>query len=61
MPLSDHMQEHWNQLNEVPMSRWLAPHQTDSEQRRLHMLGNLVVPQQASLAFEILMGMVGKL
>ncbi len=51
LPLDTFFAERFNELNELPMHIWLnekAPN--DEEKERLHLLGNVVVPQCARLA-----------
>ena len=53
-PLSKHLQEVWNEPNAVPMDRWLVQSVSQDDRRRLHQLGNCVVPSMAALAMDIL-------
>ena len=53
-PLSKHLHEVWNEPNAVPMDRWLVHSVSQDDRRRLHQLGNCVVPSMAALAMDIL-------
>ena len=44
----------WNPLNEVPLHQFLVPSVDEETKKRLAVLGNLVVPPQASLAAAVL-------
>lgn len=48
----------WNPLNRLPMSGWLCEHRDEEDKERMRQCGNLVVPQQATYAWKILMDMV---
>ncbi len=50
----------WNKQAEVPLEQWLL-HEKPSlpDSRRLHTLGNIVIPQCAELAMQIIASMPG--
>ena len=56
-PCDDHCVSRWNPLNEKPMHKWLDPEKQDADSERMKMLGNQVVPAQATLAFETILKM----
>ena len=42
----------WNVGSSVPMEHWLTATQSENDRWRLHALGNVVIPQQASTALQ---------
>lgn len=60
MALGDHLQRPWNKWNQVPMSTWLKTKQDTQDRGRLHQLGNMVVPQCATLGFHVLLRMLAE-
>jgi len=50
------MPEEFNMPNKLPMYRWLTTETPDEESKsRMHLLGNIVVPQCADLAGDLLL------
>ncbi|CAK9005959.1 unnamed protein product [Durusdinium trenchii] len=47
----------WNPIAQQPMYKWLSQEQSKKDKVRLNMCGNMVVPCQATLAFESLLTM----
>lgn len=56
-PLQQILPTCWNQRNRQPMSSWLVEERSEEDAARMHHLGNIVVPQQAAMAFPILLKM----
>lgn len=50
MPLQE-----WNKLNRQPMWSWLEEERHHSASARMKQCGNVVVPEQATRAFQILL------
>ena len=44
----------WNIKSEVPLQRWLLESQSEEDRQRLRTMGNVVVPLQATRAFNLL-------
>ena len=56
-PLQQALPADWNPLNRQPLVSWLVAERTPEDSARIHALGNIVVPQQARMAFPILLRM----
>ena len=58
-PLSSFVQRMWNERNQVPMEAWLlkADERASDDDKRLRLMGNIVVPNQGMLAAELLLRM----
>ena len=58
-PLASFLQPVWNELNELPIHKWLLLSKSDSEsyKDRMKALGNIVVPQAGMLAMNVLQRM----
>ena len=57
-PLCELLPTEWNALSRpVSMLDWLSPDRSDEHEKRLHALGNIVVPQQAVVGFQALLMM----
>ena len=54
--MNSFMPEEFNMPNKFSMYRWLAAEKPDEEAKaRMHLLGNIVVPQCADLAGDLLL------
>lgn len=58
-PLNSFVQRIWNERNQVPMENWLlkADERGSDDDKRLRLMGNIVVPNQGMLAAELLLRM----
>ena len=55
----DWAREEWNPGCYVPIHKWLVKQRSEEDQQRIHALGNVVVPRQASLGAQILQKILG--
>mmetsp|Transcript_74797 Transcript_74797/g.151276 ORF Transcript_74797/g.151276 Transcript_74797/m.151276 type:complete len:438 (-) Transcript_74797:25-1338(-) len=55
----DWAREEWNPGCYVPIHKWLVNQRSEEDQQRMHALGNVVVPRQASLGAQILQKILG--
>jgi hypothetical protein len=47
----------WNKQAEVPLEKWLLQKPSPADGKRLHALGNIVIPQCADLAMQVIASM----
>jgi len=60
-PLDYWVGRDWNSGNEVPREKWLVDVLPQEVKSRLHCLGNIVVPAQASMGAAILSNILKQL
>ena len=55
MEMTEHSAQSWMPLSNAPeLHSWLAPEQSEEDRNRLGVIGNIVVPQMAFFAAQML-------